>query len=137
MLVFALGAWHIALSQPLAAVGKEATSFQGHILAASDADMLATAYANGILNKVAGIEDSLSIIQLTNGSASIIGKSFATNSVVSWPSILAWHSEKKYAYVAETRGVYEEAENKVANVYTDLPDGTLISVIDVQNPANP
>lgn len=137
MLVFAIGAWHIALSQPLATVSKEATSFQGHILAASDADMLATAYADGILNKVAGIEDSLSIIKVTNGSASIVGKNFATNSVVSWPSILAWHPEKHYAYVAETRGVYTDTDNKVKNVYTDLPKGTLISVIDASDPTNP
>ena len=137
LLVLAMGAWHIALSQPLTPISKDTSGFKGHILAASDADMLATAYADGILNKLEGIEDSLSVIKVSNGKASIIGKSFATNSVVSWPAILAWHPGKRYAYVAETRGLYTGSENKVKNVYTDLPKGILISVIDLNDPTKP
>ncbi|HEV8080228.1 MAG TPA: hypothetical protein VGP43_05925 [Chitinophagaceae bacterium] len=36
--------------------------FKGKILVASDADVLASVYADGMLNKISGIEDSLSLI---------------------------------------------------------------------------
>ena len=113
------------------------SSFTGDILAISDADMIATAYANGITNKVAGLEDSLMHISVRNNLPTINSRVHATNSVISWPAILAWNPAYQYAYVAETRGKIKAGTDKMNDVFSDFPSGKKISVFDYQDPSKP
>lgn len=124
-------------AQKLAEPLDKPSTFSGNILAASDADMLGGAYADGVLNKIEGIEDELSFIQVASGSPSVLSSHFVSNSVISWPSIIAWHTGRNYAYVAETRGVYKGTANKVKNVWKEMPTGNKITVIDYQDPSHP
>lgn len=122
--------WHISAAQPLAKAQDIKPDFQGQFLAASDADMIATAYADGILNKENGIEDSLMCVQIENGIPIIKNKVHASHSVISWPAVLEWNPLKRYAYVAETRGTQDGKKNKMDDVYQEFPQGKRISVID-------
>ena len=137
LLVGLFGTWHLSHTQSISEPSGIKSGFQGRLLAASDADMIATAYANGVLNKVSGIEDSLALIQFKNGKPSKSSQLHISNSVVSWPSVLAYHSLYNYAYVAETRGIHQEATQSLKNVFTDLPKGTAINLIDFTKPDNP
>lgn len=133
--VFAI--WHFQHLLPNTQAQSIASQFKGQILVASDADMLATAYADGILNKVAGVEDSLSLITIQNGNPYLISQQHVSNSVISWPAIIAWHPQKKYAYVAETRGIYLDSKMKLEDVYKDMPIGQKITVVDYTDPQSP
>ena len=133
-LVLALGFWHLFSQLDTVESQSVPSNFKGALLAASDADMLATAYADGILNKVAGIEDSLSYIH-PNGT--VISQSHISNSVVSWPSIIAWHAQSRFAYVAETKGIHRSTEQQLKDVWQGLPEGELISVVDYSKPHEP
>ena len=74
------------------------------LLIASDADMVATAYADAKLDRVAGVEDALTVIDLpldfNNPSISSVQVS---NSVMSWPQIIATSPDGKKAYIVEVR----------------------------------
>ncbi|MEM6379958.1 MAG: hypothetical protein AAF705_17300 [Bacteroidota bacterium] len=133
----ALGLWHLSTITCLAQSNPLDPHFAGSILAASDADMIATAYANGKMNKVTGVEDSLAFISFSDTQSLVSSQIHTSNSVVSWPSILAWNQEKQYAYVAETRGVYRGGEQKLGNVWKDLDPGRRISIINYQNAQHP
>jgi len=135
--ISALGIWHLSTTSSLAQSDTIKPDFSGSILAASDADMIATAYANGTINKVQGIEDSLALISFSKNNPSIQSKIHASNSVISWPSVVAWNKEKQYAYVAETRGVYQEKNQQLQDVYKDMPVGTKISIFDYSDRHNP
>lgn len=105
----ALGCWHAAHAQRLAPAEDVAVGFAGRLLALSDADQIAGAYADGVLNKVAGVEDSLAVVEVVDGEPRLRGRVAASNSVVSWPDVLARHPRLPLAYVAETRGRYAGA----------------------------
>ena len=128
--------WYASHGQSTAQVQPVPAAFQGHILAASDADQVGGAYANGQLNRVAGVEDSLSLI-VGNDHPRIISQVHVSNSVISWPSIVAWHPRLPYAYVAETRGIPTAAAQQVDDVFDDMPEGEKIFVVDYANSTNP
>jgi DNA-binding beta-propeller fold protein YncE len=107
-------------------------NFKGTLLAVSDADQIGTAYADGVVNKQLGLEDSLAIIQFTNDNKFTKNVIPASNSVVSWPSVVAHSKDQRFAYVAETRGAFPNSIDKVKNVWSDLPKGTVMTVVDLQ-----
>ncbi|MEO7292163.1 MAG: hypothetical protein ABIW34_03610 [Ginsengibacter sp.] len=112
--------------------------FKGKILVASDADVLATVYGDGMLNKVAGIEDSLSLISFdNNGNPFVESSVHASSSVVCWPAIIDYLPAKNIAYIAETRGVYKGNQQQVKDVWTDFPKGSKITVVDFSNAVSP
>jgi len=51
----------VALEPPVEAAGNPPTFAGRSLIGASDADMIATAYADAQLNRVPGIEDTLSV----------------------------------------------------------------------------
>ncbi|MDX2302753.1 MAG: hypothetical protein NW226_08125 [Microscillaceae bacterium] len=112
-------------------------TFKGTLLVASDADQIGTAYADGIINKVKGIEDSLTILQWNEAGKILKSQLHVSNSVVSWPSVVAHSPDKKYAYIVETRGIYKGENQKMKNVWADMPKGTLVTVVDISSPQNP
>lgn len=112
--------------------------FKGKILVASDADVLASVYGDGMLNKVAGIEDSLSLISFDNNGNPFVESSVnASSSVVCWPAIIDYLPAKKFAYIAETRGIYKGNQQQVKDVWTDFPKGSKITVVDFSNGVSP
>lgn len=122
--------WFASHGQNIAQKENIPSTFKGKILAASDADMIGGAYANGELNKVAGIEDSLALIEVINGKPQVVSSIHGSNSVISWPAILDYNLESSLAYLAETRAVYKGEEQKMKNVFQDFPEGRKITVID-------
>lgn len=112
------------------------TNFRGDFLAVADADMIATAYANGILNKEKGVEDTLHYISST-GVPIPQSSVHVSNSVISWPAVLEWHPQYRYAYVAETRGIHLGEEQQMGDVFSEFPAGRIISVVDYTNPQLP
>lgn len=81
------------------------------LLIASDADMVATAYADGKLDRVAGIEDTLTAIDLPlNQQQPKISALQVSNSVMSWPQIIATSPDSTKAYFVEVRGIRKVAQ---------------------------
>ncbi len=105
--------------------------FAGKLLVASDADQIGTAYANGVLNKVAGVEDSLTLVQFDANSNFIKKQIHVSNSVISWPSIITHSPDGRLVYVVETYGVHQREAQEVKSVYTDLPVGKQLTVLDI------
>ena len=137
ILILTFLGWHILSAQSIAEPGDQLPDFKGEFLAISDADMIVPAYANGITNKVAGVEDSLIWVTTEDGRPRIRSRIHATNSVISWPAILEWHPAWRYAYVAETRGKIEVGAEQMKQVFDDFPEGRLLSVFDYSDPTAP
>lgn len=130
----------ISCSQTLSAVSVQPTAtprFQGTILIASDADQIATAYADGVLNKVAGVEDSLTVLTTDSAGTLHRGQVRVSNSVISWPWILTHSPDGRYAYVAETRDAYTGSAARVNDVWRDMPPGAAMTVVDISQPTRP
>ena len=118
-------------------VSSAPSHFEGNILAISDADMVASAYGDGKLGQVKGIRDTLTLIENENGKLKGLSKLPVSNSVVGWPSILAWDEDLAYAYVVETAAEIHDTIRQVADVYTDLPQGRKLSVVDYSQAQTP
>ncbi len=116
----------------------QAVQFEGRaLLVASDADMVATAYADAKLDRVAGIEDTLTTMRLPlDQDQTVMATIPAPNSVMSWPQIIATSLDGTIAYVAEVRGT-PPPEVQEYDTIEDMPDGSRITVIDIANPAEP
>jgi DNA-binding beta-propeller fold protein YncE len=112
--------------------------FAGHaLLVASDADMVATAYADAKLDRVAGIEDTLTTIALPlNLDRPSISPIQVSNSVMSWPQIIAVSPDGNRAYVAEVRSRPADGIQEFNNI-EEMPEGERITVIDITNLEQP
>ncbi|MEO1652425.1 MAG: hypothetical protein AAFU64_02670 [Bacteroidota bacterium] len=108
-------------------------AFEGTLLAMSDADQIASAYANGVVNKIDGIEDSLSIL----AGDTKLHALHVSNSVVGWPAIISYSPRNQKAFVIETRAPFPEATEQVKNVWQDTPKGTSLQVVDLKSPQRP
>lgn len=106
--------------------------FSQPLLALADADQIGTAYADGVVQKQLGLEDSLLRVQLAPSGRHQIKRWAVSNSVISWPDVVAVHPQGHYAYVVETRAPLAPATTRVKNVWTDVPTGTLLTVVDLQ-----
>ncbi len=116
----------------------QAVNFNGDtLLIASDADMVATAYADAKLDRVAGVEDALTVIDLpldsNNPSVSSIRVS---NSVMSWPQIIATSADGKRAYIVEVRSRPEDGIQELETI-DDMPEGKYLTVVDLANSLQP
>lgn len=112
--------------------------FEGSaLLVASDADMVATAYADAKLNRVEGIEDTLTVISLPfNQDKPVVATVPVPNSVMSWPQIIATSPDGTKAYVAEVRGTPPPGVQQLDTI-EEMPDGSRITVVDIENPTQP
>lgn len=102
----------------------------------SDADMIASSYEDGILNKDFAIQDSLTVLGFDRKEI-IKKQAHISNSVIGWPSLFSYSPKTKFGYVAETKGEHHIRSNKVQGVWNGLPDGGHLSVIDLSNTENP
>ncbi|MEM8811222.1 MAG: hypothetical protein AAGF59_01295 [Pseudomonadota bacterium] len=99
------------------------------IVSIHDGDMLASAYINGQLGPRES-EDILSVLSLTNfGFASVP----VSNSVAGAPTAVAVTPDGNYAVVSESFGPRPDDGER----FSDLPIGTLLTLIDISDHANP
>ncbi|KAL2683443.1 hypothetical protein Neosp_007913 [[Neocosmospora] mangrovei] len=105
-------------------------NFEGQFLVAiSDADMVSSAYADGLLGPVQG-SDALSIIRLDRQPSEWRASSVPVgNSVVGPPAALAVTRDGQYAIVTETLGA-RPVGNATATMQ-DLPTSRNITVVDM------
>jgi 6-phosphogluconolactonase (cycloisomerase 2 family) len=107
------------------------------LLVASDADMVATAYADAKLDRVPGIEDALTTVPLPLDPAKpAISSIRVSNSVMSWPQIIAVSPNGQRAYVAEVRSRPADGIQEFEDI-DQMPDGAVVTVIDIADPAQP
>jgi len=120
------------------AQGNQPLQFSGRaLLVASDADMVATAYADAKLNRVAGIEDALTSIALSlDPEHPIVSSIQVSNSVMSWPQIVAVSPNGRFAYVAEVRSRPADGIQEFGTI-EEMPVGESITVVDIANLQQP
>lgn len=115
------------------------------LLVASDADMVATAYADAKLDRVPGIEDALTIIELpldrpqsdaAQSAQSAIATLQVSNSVMSWPQIIAVSPDGQRAYVAEVRSPPTAGIQELEDI-DQMPAGSHITVVDIADRSRP
>lgn len=102
-------------------------TFDGRFIAVSDADMAATAYADGKLEPFDGALDEVTLF----AGGQPISKAAASNSVVSWPQVATVSPNGRRAYVIETRGSPPAGTARVDSAYTSLPEGRALRVFDI------
>ena len=122
----------------IAPIANSSVQFNGRaLLIASDADMVATAYGDGKLDRVAGIEDTLTVIDLPlNQKQPQISQLQVSNSVMSWPQIIAISPDGTKAYVVEVRSRPADGIQEFASI-EEMPEGRKLTVVDISNPAKP
>lgn len=107
------------------------------LLVASDADMVATAYADAQLNRVPGIEDTLTRISLPlDPQNPALATLPVSNSVMSWPQIITASPDGQRAYIVEARSRPDD-DIQALETIDDIPEGQLLTVVDLANPAQP
>jgi DNA-binding beta-propeller fold protein YncE len=126
-----------AISQDISFSHPAKWEFQGsYIVSVSDADMLASAYVNGMLGPKEG-KDTLSIIDLNKHPAAYKAVEVpASNSVAGPPAVLAIDKKNHYAYVIETFSP-RPADNDLSHSFSDFKLGELLTVYDINNKAKP
>jgi DNA-binding beta-propeller fold protein YncE len=117
---------------------KQSVTFNGDkLLIASDADMVATAYADAKLDRVAGVEDTLTVIDLPLDSNNPqIASIKVSNSVISWPQIIATSPDGQRAYIVEVRSRPEDGVQELETI-DDMPEGKYLTVVDLAIPSQP
>ncbi|MGJ3231787.1 MAG: hypothetical protein ACFE0P_08315 [Oceanicaulis sp.] len=110
----------LSLSQP-----SQPPRFDGVIAAAADADMAATAYADGGLEPLGPGEgeDSLVLAAERRGALAELDRRPAGNSVISWPQIIEAVRERDLVFVVETRGALDRSIEQVEDAYSAFPYG--------------
>ena len=108
------------------------------IISISDADMAASAFVDGKLFKERGTKDFMSIVKLPIDKYSDEIKSLVvSNSAINSAKSIVISPNHPIAYVVETRGTTPETITEVRNIYTGLPAGGFISVIDISDLSQP
>jgi DNA-binding beta-propeller fold protein YncE len=113
-------------------------AFSGNkLLIASDADMVATAYADAKLDRVAGIEDALTVIDLPlNPNNPQIASVRVSNSVMSWPQIMATSPDGQRAYIVEVRSRPADGIQELETI-DDMPEGKYLTIVDLTDASQP
>ncbi|MEM6613319.1 MAG: hypothetical protein AAF652_13885 [Cyanobacteria bacterium P01_C01_bin.72] len=126
----------VAIAEPSQSL--QPITFTGDkLLIASDADMVATAYGDAKLDRVAGIEDTLTVIDLPLDSRNPqIATVPVSNSVMSWPQIIATAPDGQRAYIVEVRSPPEAGIQELETI-DDMPEGRYLTIVDLSNSQQP
>ncbi|MEO1352775.1 MAG: beta-propeller fold lactonase family protein [Cyanobacteria bacterium J06635_15] len=107
------------------------------LLVVSDADMVATAYGDAKLDRVPGIEDALTVVELPlDAEQPTIASIPVSNSVMSWPQIIAVSPNGQRAYVVEARSRPDDGINEFDDI-DQMPAGSQLTVIDISERSQP
>lgn len=119
-----------AASRPITASSNQ---FDGsYLLTISDADMVGTAYADGVLMQVPGLRDTLSIIPLPlNRNEPQITEIFASNSVTSWPQVLTTSPDGERAYIIETAAEIPDNVEIQPDIQANPPNGRSLTMVEL------
>ena len=133
LLALALGAWHL-LDQtpaPASAVSPEGSFDASNLLVLADADMSATAYADGVLYPVDARDQLITLSNLDEQvERSSVGVS---NTVMGWPGSLVV-SEGRFAYVVSSRGTPPpETEVLEDGVNAEMPTSRQLTTVDLNS----
>ena len=126
----ALAAFHVLDATPPPAEPRPAqASFDSDLLVLVDADMAATAYADGALHPIEGATDAL--VRVGDGAAEEVAA--ASNTVMGWPGATALSADGRTAYVVESRGPAPEGVEVFGEggVYLGMPMGRLLQAVDL------
>ena len=113
-------------------------NFMGQaLLVTSDADMIATAYADAKLDRFPGLEDALTVVDLPlNPEQPGMTSIPVSNSVMSWPQIIAVSPDGQRAYVVEVRSRPDDGINKLNDI-DQMPSGRYLTVVDISERLRP
>ncbi|NJO52953.1 MAG: lactonase family protein [Leptolyngbyaceae cyanobacterium RM2_2_4] len=140
MLIALIGYGLLQLIEPLgiAPIVAQAPQFSGRaLLVASDADMVATAYADARLDRIAGLEDTLTLVELPLNLTEPIATSVqVSNSVMSWPQNIAVSPTGERAYVSEVRSRPADGIQELQFI-DEMPSGERITVVSIANLRQP
>ncbi|MEO1015166.1 MAG: hypothetical protein AAFX08_08260 [Pseudomonadota bacterium] len=100
------------------------------LLAIADADMAATAYANGELHPIEGSADQ--IFLLNPAATEAPQRAPASNTVMGWPGSLAVSADGRYAYVVTSRAQVDRSIEKVDSVFEDVPIAGDLTTVNVE-----
>lgn len=102
----AVAAWHVVDGTPrIAAPEDTTTQFDAaQLLVLVDADMAATAYADGALHPIEGAEDALIILDDPGEADAERRLVTASNTVMGWPGAMVADRQGRFAYIIENRG---------------------------------
>jgi hypothetical protein len=114
-----------------------ATGSDGRILAVADADMVATAYTDGVLGEPQpGVVDSLTVIEpAASGLAEIVTTLDAPNAVTGPVWVFDTSPDHRYAYVIETTQPNDAGLTRFSELY--LRPGNTLTTIDLCTPDGP
>ena len=130
-LLTAASAVALALASPQPARADEIPFAGTALVTLADGAMLASGYIDGRLGPRR--PDLLSVIQLDGDGVGQRHDVPVSNSVAVWPNNLAITADGRFALVTEPFG--QPAED--ATAFTDIPDGSRITVVDIGDPAGP
>ncbi|MEM9247001.1 MAG: hypothetical protein AAGA67_14840, partial [Cyanobacteria bacterium P01_F01_bin.153] len=107
------------------------------MLVASDADMVATAYGDAKLDRVPGVEDTLTVVTLPlDKDQPVVASLPVSNSVMSWPQIVAVSPDGQRAYVVEVRSRPADGVNELDTI-DQMPAGQRLTVVDISERERP
>lgn len=135
-LLSGLAAWPLLKGQAQVVNGQPDFFQARQILALSDADMVPSAYVDGQLGPAWGA-DALNVLSFDGRQAAPTTRAHLSisNSVTGPPAAMATTPDGRYAITIETRGQRPPSGKDVK--LTGLPQGRLITVIDLTNPKRP
>ncbi len=112
--------------------------FRGRaLLVASDADMVATAYADARLHRIAGVEDTLTLVELPlDAPKPRVASVQVSNSVMSWPQNIAVSPKGQWVYVSEVRSRPADGIQALESI-NQMPPGERITVVNIANLQQP
>ncbi|MEO0720911.1 MAG: hypothetical protein AAFY43_02045 [Pseudomonadota bacterium] len=110
--------------------------FEGrYIVSVQDADMLSSAYVNGMLGPREG-SDTLAVIPLDGDPRDwVAAEVFASNSVAGPPNAVEITPDGRFAFVVET--FTPRPDNDEDHGFGDMSIGTTLTVISLENQASP
>lgn len=133
-----VGLFALPIAAPILAQDRAAPmNFQGrYLVSVSDADMLSSAYVNGLLGPREG-RDALSVIPLNGHVRDLQAYEVeASNSVASPPVVVTVTPDGRYAFVTETFTPRPEGPAET-QTFADLSFGNRLQVFDLADPTQP
>ncbi|MEM7737300.1 MAG: hypothetical protein AAF267_16080 [Deinococcota bacterium] len=127
-----LAGWHLLDGAPSVpeAIPAVNTFDATRLLVLADADMAATAYADGLLYPMEGEQDALIVLSdLTADNPTRI-QAEASNTVMGWPGATTVSADGTLAYVTAGRGMVDDIE-QVSSVREGMPITRTLTTIDL------
>ena len=131
--VLTIVGWNVVDRAPsVAEAAAEAEPFdRSRLLVLVDADMAATGYADGQLHPIDGATDVLVTIDGLGTEAPQLTQVSASNTVMGWLGAMTADAAGRFAYVVESRKAAPAGVAQMASVFAEMPDGTLLTPIDL------